>query len=228
MGQLFTRSYTNQSTSWLMHSWSTFGAQMSHGQTQIHKIHHNPDLKESTTFPLIIFSKHGHGAYTQMSFCPGTLKLGVPKLRLLQLWKPITSCENLRLRWGLKQICSTHQKLFNNMWHSTYTQVNQGNSRLLAIKSQIGNLTTGPFFGHNLCFKYPNGSYELILDIYVSRDFQWYKELFNSMSFDPLQSISENSEVHWNSNSQSGSPLGSVWVHSLTLSYTPESMKCDS
>jgi len=27
---------------------------------------------------------------------------------------------------------------------------------------------------------------------------------------------------------QSGSPLGSVWVHSLTLSYIPRGMKCDS
>jgi hypothetical protein len=35
-------------------------------------------------------------------------------------------------------------------------------------------------------------------------------------------------EVHWDFNSQSGSPLGSVWVHSLTLSYTPVNMKCDS
>ncbi len=45
------------------------------------------------------------------------------------------------------------------------------------------------------------------------------------MSFDPYN---EDLEVHWDSNSQSGSPLGSVWVHSLTFSYTPESMKCDS
>ncbi len=37
-----------------------------------------------------------------------------------------------------------------------------------------------------------------------------------------------DSRVHWDSNSQSGSPLGSVWVHSLTLSYTLGSMKCDS
>jgi hypothetical protein len=28
---------------------------------------------------------------------------------------------------------------------------------------------------HNLCFNYPNGSCELILDIYVPRAFQWYK-----------------------------------------------------
>jgi hypothetical protein len=35
-------------------------------------------------------------------------------------------------------------------------------------------------------------------------------------------------EVHWDFNSQSGNSLGSVGVHSLTLSYTSKSMKCDS
>jgi hypothetical protein len=71
------------------------------------------------------------------------------------------------------------------MWHTTYMQVNQGNSQLLMVRNQINNLTHGPSFGHNLCFKYPNGSYETILDIYISRSFQWYNELFNPMNFDP-------------------------------------------
>ncbi len=39
--------------------------------------------------------------------------------------------------------------------------------------------------GHNLCLKCPNGSWEPISNIYVSRDFQWYKELFNPMGFAP-------------------------------------------
>jgi hypothetical protein len=43
-----------------------------------------------------------------------------------------------------------------------------------------------------------------------------------------LQSPSENLKVHQDSNSQSGSSLGNVKVLSLTLSYTPGSMKCDS
>jgi hypothetical protein len=38
----------------------------------------------------------------------------------------------------------------------------------------------------------------------------------------------EGWEVHWDSNSQSGNSLGSVRGHSLTLSCTPRSMKCDS
>jgi hypothetical protein len=96
------------------------------------------------------------------------------------------------------------------------------------IKSQINNLILGPSFGHNLCFKYANGSCEPILDILVSRTFHWYKELFNLMHFDPLQLLSENSRVYRESNSQSGSSFGSVGVHSLTRSYTLESMKRDS
>jgi hypothetical protein len=40
-------------------------------------------------------------------------------------------------------------------------------------------------FDHNLCFEYPNGSWKPILDIYILRAFQWYKEIFNLMNFDP-------------------------------------------
>jgi hypothetical protein len=48
-----THTYTNQTTSWLMHSWNTFGAQTSRRQTWTHRTHHGPDLGEATTFPLI-------------------------------------------------------------------------------------------------------------------------------------------------------------------------------
>jgi hypothetical protein len=67
----------------------------------IHKTHHKLDLGEATTFPLIIFFVPDHRAYTQISICPGTPKLGVakfPKLRFLQLWRATTSYENLRLK----------------------------------------------------------------------------------------------------------------------------------
>ncbi len=45
--QSLTHTCTNQTTSWLMHNQSTFGARTSHGQTQTHKTHkthHDPDL----------------------------------------------------------------------------------------------------------------------------------------------------------------------------------------
>jgi len=116
--------HTNQTTSWLVCNWNTFDAQMRHGQTWIHKIHHGPDLGEAITFPLIIFYVLCHMAYTQMSFCPGIPKLRVlkfSKLGLLQLWRPITSCENLWLKWDQKQSYSPCQNLFNDMWHTTCT-----------------------------------------------------------------------------------------------------------
>jgi hypothetical protein len=60
-----------------MYNWNTFGAWTNHAQTQTHKIHkthHGPNLKEGTTLPFIIFFVAGHGASTQMSFCPETPK----------------------------------------------------------------------------------------------------------------------------------------------------------
>jgi hypothetical protein len=128
------------------------------------------------------------GASTQMSFCPRTLNFQVrvskfPKLGFLWFWTPMTLCVDLRLRWGLKQSCSPCQKLFNHMWQIICTHGNWSDSQLLVVRSQIDNLT--PSFAHNLCFRYPNGSWEPILNIYVPRAFQWYRELFNPMSFDP-------------------------------------------
>ncbi len=104
---------------------------------------------------------------------------------LPQLWGSITLCAHLRLKWGLKKSCNLHRELFNNMWHNTWKQGNQGDSWLLMIESQISNLTSAPSFGHNLCFKCPNELCEPILDIYVPRAFQWYNEFFNPMNFNP-------------------------------------------
>jgi len=71
------------------------------------------------------------------------------------------------------------------MSHATYTQGNRIDSQLLVVGSQTTNLTPDPSFGHNWCFKCPNGSCKPILYIYVSIAFQWYKELLNPLGFDP-------------------------------------------
>ncbi len=107
--------------------------------------------------------------------------LKFPKLGLLQLWKLITLCENLQLRWGLKQSCIPCWEFSNDMWHITHTQWNWGDSWLLVVGNQIGNLIPSLSFDHNFCFKYSNGSCKPILDIYVLRD----EKLFNQMGFDP-------------------------------------------
>jgi hypothetical protein len=147
-------------------------------------------------------------------------QVGVPKfpqLRLPRLWGCITWRANLRLQWRLKQNCSPYQEISNDILHVVFTQGNRVDSRLLVVGNQIGNLTPGLSFGHNLCFKYPNGQYKLILDIYISISFQWYKEFFEAMSFDPYNCALKNRESTWDSNSQHGNSLGSVRAHSLTL-----------
>jgi hypothetical protein len=151
-----------------MRSCTTLGARMSHKHTQTHKTHQSPDLGEATTFPLIVLYVPGHRAYTQMLFCPRTSKLGIPKffkLGLLQLWKPKTFYENIWLRSGLKQSCSPCRELFNDMLHATCKQINQGDFWLLVVRNQINSLIPGLSFGHNLCFKYPNGWCEPISKI---------------------------------------------------------------
>jgi hypothetical protein len=51
------------------------------------------------------------------------------------------------------------------------------------------------------------------------------KKLFNPLGFDPCNCF-ENLGIHWDSNFQSGSSLGSVRVHSLTLSFTLGLLSC--
>jgi hypothetical protein len=71
------------------------------------------------------------------------------------------------------------------MLHATCTQGNQVDFQLLLFGNQIASLTPNLSFHHNVCFKYPNGQYKPILNIYVSIAFQWYKELLQPMGFNP-------------------------------------------
>jgi hypothetical protein len=76
-----------------MHGLGTFGARMSHGQFRTHKTHHSSDLREATTFPLIVYFVPLHKGHIQMAFCPWDFHMGVLKfshLGLPQLWGPIT------------------------------------------------------------------------------------------------------------------------------------------
>ncbi len=127
--------------------------------------------------------------------------MGVPKfpnLGLPQFWGPIIFSSNLWLIWGLKQNYVPCQELSNDIWHATCMQGNRGDSRLLMVKSQTANLTPGPSFDYNLCFKCPNGSCEPISVIYIPRAVQWYKERLNPMRFDPCNhslKIQESTET---------------------------------
>jgi hypothetical protein len=158
-------------------------------------------------------------------------RAGVPKSRpagLPGLWSPITFRKNLGSKCGLKQSCSSRRELSNGMLHVVCSQVFWVDSRLLVVGSQNWQ-TPSPSFGHNLCFRCPNQQCEPILDIYASRAFHWYKERHKPLRFVP----SNQSLKFWESTGTpspkvGGSCLGSVRVHSLTLSYTPGSPWCDS
>ncbi len=177
---------TKQQTSWLVHNWNTFGAWTNYENTQIHKTHHDSNLGEATTFPFTVFSMIGHKACTQMSFFSRLSSWESRNSRhwLLPLWRPITSCVDLQLRQDLKQNCSPRWEIFNNMCHVTCTHMIKGDRKLLVVRNQIDILILDLYFNHNLCCKYSNGSCQPILDIYVLRNFQWYKEVFNPMNFD--------------------------------------------
>ncbi len=138
-----------------------------------------------------------------------------PQLRLPWLWGPITLRANLRLKWGLKKSFSPYREFSNSISHTTYTQGNWDDSRLLMVESQIDNS-----FDHNLCFKCPNGSCEPILNIYVLRDFHWYKEVHNPMGFDPCDHFLKIWKFDETPTPKVGAHLG-VWrfipSHSPTL-----------
>jgi len=96
------------------------------------------------------------------------------------------------------------------MSHATYTQGNRNNSWFLVVGSQIVNLTPDLSFGHNLCLKCPNGPCVPILDIYIPRNFQWYKELFNPMSFNHYNFLLKIRESIGTPTLKMGTHLG-VW-----------------
>jgi hypothetical protein len=145
-----------------------------------------------------------------------------PHMGLLQIWERIISCAYLRLRWVLKQSCNPCQELSNSMSHITCTQGNRVNSRFLMVGSQTANLTPNLSFGHNLCFKCPNEQCKPILDN-ASIVFQWYKKKFEATNFDSYNRALKIREF----NSQPRSLLGSVRVHSLTLTLFALLEACD-
>jgi len=197
-----------------VHSWSTFGA-------RTHETHHGPNSGETTTFPpYSILCASPQGPHSN-GFLFRDSQMGVqklPKSRLLRLWCPITLCVDLRSWWGLKQSCSLCRKLSNNMSHATCTQGNRVDSRLLMVGSQIVNLIPDLSFGHNLCFRCPNGWCKPILNIYISIVFQWYKEFFKRMGFDPCNRSLKIRESFRTLTPQVGVALG-VWRFILSHSH---------
>jgi hypothetical protein len=87
------------------------------------------------------------------------------------------------------------------------------------VGSQTASLTPRPSFIHNLCFRCPNGSCEVILDIYASRPFQQYKQHFRARCFDPCHRALK----FWESRRTPKSPFRERECHP----HTPSKWGCD-
>jgi hypothetical protein len=123
---------------------------------------------------------NGHFSRDSRVGVPKSSRVGVPGL-----WTPISPDCRVRSRRSLKQSCSPCRGLFNAVSHSQIGCRKKVDSRLLVVGSQTASLTPGPSFSHNFPFRCPNEQCEPILDIYVSRSFQWYKERNTPLRFDP-------------------------------------------
>jgi len=148
--------------------------------------------KPPPSFPLIIYFVLLHEAQHPNDILSRDSQVGVLKFSQLgfpRLCRPVILCVDLRLGWRLKQSYSPCQELFNGMLQGTYTWGNWGDSWFLMVDNQIANLTLDLSFGHNLCFRCPNGSCEPILDIYVLRVLQWYKKILNPLNFNHFMKI---------------------------------------
>jgi hypothetical protein len=137
---------------------------------------------------LCVCPRHSHpNGFLSRDSQYGVLKLS--RFGLPGLWATITSRPDLQWGRGLNQTCSPPQKLSNAVLHSTWWHRIWVDSQLLVVGSQTVNLTPDLSFAHNLGYKCPNGSWEAILDIYISRPFQRYKEQLNARCFDPYNRL---------------------------------------
>ncbi len=181
--------------------------------------------------PYSILCTSPRGPHRNGLFVPGLLglprdsRVGVPKLRqpgLPRLWSRITLRADLESQRSLKQSCSSRPELSNGMSHVVFFLVFRVDSRLLVVRSQNwqtpGSSTPGPSFAHNLCFRCPNEQCELILDIYASRAFQWYKERDDPLIFDPSNLSLKFRESTGTPSPKVGVALGVWW---LTPSHSP-------
>ncbi len=105
------------------------------------------------------------------------------------------------------------------MSHSACTHQCRVDSRLLVVGGQIASLTPSLSFTHNLCCKCPNGSCEVIFDIYASRPFQRYKEHIKARCFDPCNRALN----FWESLRTPKSPFRECAYHP----HTPSKWGCD-
>ncbi len=131
------------------------------------------------------------GTHARVSLFPGTPgseSRNCPEIVLGKvpgLWELITPDCKVWSQQGLNQTCSPHRDLSNDVLHYRFGGRKKVDSRLLVVGSQIGSLTPGPSFAHNLGYRCPNDQCEAIFYMYASRTFQWHQEHLDVRCFGP-------------------------------------------
>ncbi len=166
-----------------LHSGTPLGVGTSHGhfgpqdtpRPELEGSHHLPPYSIlCATFrglhPNGSFSQDSQVGVSKLSRnCPEIVPVGVPGL-----WELITLDYKVWSQRGLNQSCNPRRDLSNDVSHCQFGGREKVDSRLFVVGSQIGSLTPGPSFAHNLGYKCPNGQGEAIFVIYASRPFQWH------------------------------------------------------
>ncbi len=81
----------------------------------------------------------------------------IAKVGILAILEPYNfACRSL-IEMKFEAKLQPRQKFSNGMLHATCTQGNRVDSRLFVVWSQTANLAPDFSFGHNLCFRCPNG-----------------------------------------------------------------------
>ncbi len=127
--------------------------------TRTHKIHHGPDLGETTTFPPLQYTLQlSTGVTSKWLFVPG-LPNGSPEIPIVGT--PTTlEAHNLVCRLPivmkskakLQPLSRTFQRYIARCLHATKS------GRFLTFNGRESNcqFDSRPFFGHKLCFRCPN------------------------------------------------------------------------
>ncbi len=153
-----TRSYTDSQES----SWHRLGGS-----------HHLP--------PYNIICDWPHGLHPNVIF-PRTPKLGILKFPKMET-PAILEAHNFLCKLSIDARSKAKLYLSSRtfQWYMACHLHARNSRQFLIFSGQKSNwhLIFDLSFGHNFCCKYSNGSCKPILGIYVSRAFQWSKELFN-------------------------------------------------
>jgi hypothetical protein len=116
--------------------------------------------------------------------CPGLESwVGVPGL-----WDLMTPDYKVWSQRGLNQSCSSPWELSNALLHFR-----------IRYREEVD---FDPSFAHNLGCRCPNDQCEAILDIYVSRPFQWHQEHLNARCFGPCYRTLKSQESRRTSSPQ--------------------------